>query len=81
MTEKGNMDPSDIEYVVCTHGHSDHVGNLNLFPDATFIVSYDLSKKDRYTVYPFKQGASYKIDEGKIRVSIFFYFCLVPETQ
>ncbi|NWH69088.1 MBLC1 protein, partial [Geococcyx californianus] len=24
--------PSDVTHVVCTHGHSDHIGNVNLFP-------------------------------------------------
>ncbi|NWJ08719.1 MBLC1 protein, partial [Crypturellus undulatus] len=25
--------PGDVTHVLCTHGHSDHVGNLNLFPE------------------------------------------------
>ncbi|NXH30345.1 MBLC1 protein, partial [Myiagra hebetior] len=25
--------PAQVTHVVATHGHSDHVGNLNLFPD------------------------------------------------
>lgn len=65
MDEKGGVLPDDINYVVCTHGHSDHVGNLNLFPDATFIVSYDVSKKDEYTVHRFEDGLPYKIDDGE----------------
>ncbi|NXB16382.1 MBLC1 protein, partial [Rhagologus leucostigma] len=24
--------PADVTHVVVTHGHSDHVGNVNLFP-------------------------------------------------
>jgi len=39
---------SDITHVVCTHGNSDHVGNLNLFPDALLIVGYDISEGDTY---------------------------------
>lgn len=65
LDEKGGVLPDDINYVVCTHGHSDHVGNLNLFPDATFIVSYDVSKKDEYTVHRFEDGLPYKIDDGE----------------
>ncbi|CAH1781991.1 unnamed protein product [Owenia fusiformis] len=52
----------DVHYVVCTHGHSDHVGNLNLFPNATFIVGHDISKGDEYQLHDFKQGIPYEID-------------------
>lgn len=30
--------PSDIGYVVLSHSHGDHVGNLDLFPQATLVV-------------------------------------------
>lgn len=53
----------DIHYVICSHGHSDHTGNNNLFPDAVFIVSFDISRGDLYTFHDFKSGAVYKIDE------------------
>ena len=66
LDEKGHLVPDEIDFVVCTHGHSDHVGNLNLFSDATFIVSYDVSRKDHYFVHPFKHGIPYKIHDGKI---------------
>ena len=36
----------DIKTVVCTHGHSDHVGNMNIFLQAKFIVSFDVCDKD-----------------------------------
>jgi glyoxylase-like metal-dependent hydrolase (beta-lactamase superfamily II) len=36
------LQPFDIDYVVCTHGHSDHVGNLNLFPHSVHIVGHDI---------------------------------------
>ncbi|XP_032680786.1 metallo-beta-lactamase domain-containing protein 1 [Odontomachus brunneus] len=35
-----NISPIDIDYVVCTHGHSDHIGNNNLFTNAEHIVGY-----------------------------------------
>jgi glyoxylase-like metal-dependent hydrolase (beta-lactamase superfamily II) len=38
----------DIEYVVCTHGHLDHVGNLNLFPRATFLSGHERAIGDRF---------------------------------
>ncbi|MBF0336635.1 MAG: MBL fold metallo-hydrolase [Nitrospirae bacterium] len=46
----------DIDYVVCTHGHCDHVGNNNLFREAVFIVCRDISRGDLYTVYDFSGG-------------------------
>lgn len=55
--------PTEIDYVVCTHGHSDHVGNLNLFPDATIIVSYDVCYGDLYDVHDFASGVPYIIDD------------------
>ena len=56
--------PSDIDYVICTHGHIDHVGNLNLFPDAKFIVGHDIMDGDSYAEHDFKDGNIYKIGDG-----------------
>ncbi|NXG18697.1 MBLC1 protein, partial [Grallaria varia] len=36
--------PDDVTHVIVTHGHSDHVGNVNLFPAATLLVGFDLSR-------------------------------------
>ncbi|XP_046547469.1 metallo-beta-lactamase domain-containing protein 1-like isoform X2 [Haliotis rubra] len=55
--------PEHIEYVVCTNGHTDKVGNLNLFPGALHIVSYDVSVKDRFLLHQFGEGIPYEIDE------------------
>ncbi|KAM6156062.1 metallo-beta-lactamase domain-containing protein 1 [Rhynchocyon petersi] len=33
--------PEDVTLVVGTHGHSDHIGNLGLFPGAALLVSHD----------------------------------------
>jgi N-acyl homoserine lactone hydrolase len=32
------LKPSDIRYLALSHSHPDHVGNLNLFPQATLVV-------------------------------------------
>jgi glyoxylase-like metal-dependent hydrolase (beta-lactamase superfamily II) len=48
--------PADIDVVVCTHGHSDHVGNVNLFPQATLVVSHDICNGDLYTVHDFAES-------------------------
>ncbi|XP_076685731.1 metallo-beta-lactamase domain-containing protein 1 [Andrena cerasifolii] len=35
---KYNITPADIDCVVCTHSHADHIGNNNLFTNAIHIV-------------------------------------------
>jgi glyoxylase-like metal-dependent hydrolase (beta-lactamase superfamily II) len=57
------LTPADIKYVVITHGQSDHVGNNNLFPKATFILDTDVSTGDEYSVHNFRQDA-FHIDDG-----------------
>ena len=46
--KRHNLTPSRVEYVVCTHGHSDHISNNSLFPEATICVGNDISKQDHY---------------------------------
>lgn len=58
-----HLEPADIGFVVGTHGHSDHVGNLNLFPSATTIVGYDVNQGDRYLPNKLAEGHAYPIDE------------------
>ncbi|XP_050161802.1 metallo-beta-lactamase domain-containing protein 1, partial [Myiozetetes cayanensis] len=44
LRERG-LSPRDVTHVVVTHGHSDHAGNLNLFPGAAeLLVGFDLSR-------------------------------------
>lgn len=62
------ISPEDIQFVVCTHGHSDHVGNLNLFLNATHIVGFDINHKDRYFEHCFKGGEVYNLYNDKIVV-------------
>lgn len=52
---------ADIKTVVCTHGHSDHIGNLNLFPHAKLIVGHDISKGNIYEDFDFKKMEQYKL--------------------
>lgn len=61
--KKFEVNPKNISFVVCTHGHSDHTGNNNLFPNATLIVSYDVSNGDLYTFHDFAHGQPFKIDD------------------
>ena len=59
LAEEG-LKPENIDFVVCTHGHSDHIGNNNLFPNATFIVSYDICNGDLFTFF----SKHYQIDKN-----------------
>lgn len=52
---KKNLDTTDITHVVCTHGHSDHVGNLNLFTKALHIVGQSISQGDEYIIHSFAE--------------------------
>ncbi|OQR67444.1 metallo-beta-lactamase domain-containing protein 1-like, partial [Tropilaelaps mercedesae] len=52
-----------ITHVVATHGHSDHIGNLNLFLKAKHIVGTSMNFHE--TFYDVLQnGTSFKIAEG-----------------
>ncbi|XP_034020907.1 metallo-beta-lactamase domain-containing protein 1 [Thalassophryne amazonica] len=62
LREKG-LEPEDINVVVGTHGHSDHIGNLNLFSAALTVVGYDVSVKDTYRSNKLAEGQDYCIDE------------------
>jgi glyoxylase-like metal-dependent hydrolase (beta-lactamase superfamily II) len=43
-----SVKPDQVDYVVCSHGHSDHIGNLNLFLNAKHFVGSCLNFKDDY---------------------------------
>lgn len=59
------LEPEEINYVVCTHGHSDHIGGNYLFPNATHIVGYSISKGCKYFLTPdLSAGEEYSIAEG-----------------
>lgn len=52
------MTPEDITWVVSTHGHSDHLGNNNLFLKAKHIVGTNISQRNRYFIHDFNSGKS-----------------------
>ncbi|GFT93734.1 metallo-beta-lactamase domain-containing protein 1 [Nephila pilipes] len=54
---------TEITHVVGTHGHSDHIGNLNLFENAQHIVGQSISHKDEYLLHSFEEKP-YKISEN-----------------
>jgi glyoxylase-like metal-dependent hydrolase (beta-lactamase superfamily II) len=49
------VDPAMIAWVVNTHGHLDHIGNNNLFPNATFVLDSDLARDGEYWIHDFRQ--------------------------
>ena len=57
------LKPENIQYCIGTHGHTDHIGNLNLFPHATHIVGHIISEKNKYWTHPFDIGKDYVIDQ------------------
>lgn len=50
------MKPEEINFVVSTHGHSDHIGNNNLFLNAIHIVGTTVSDKHVYFIHDFSKG-------------------------
>lgn len=63
-----DIKPEGIDYVVSTHGHSDHVGNMNLFLNAKHIVGFDINYEDLYFDHDFKGGEAYNIYKNQIVV-------------
>ena len=39
---------NDIDLVLCSHGHSDHIGCLSLFPNSFISVGHDISVKNKF---------------------------------
>ena len=50
------LSPDDIQFVISTHGHSDHLGNNNLFLKAKHIVGFCVSFRDQYELHSFDRG-------------------------
>ncbi len=51
-----HVDPSAVAFVVNTHGHLDHIGNNNLFPNATFLLDADVAHGGEYRVHDYALG-------------------------
>ncbi|NWX38656.1 MBLC1 protein, partial [Notiomystis cincta] len=61
--------PAEVTHVVVTHGHSDHVGNVNLFPRATLLVGFDLSRGEGlYLPQGLAQGVPLVLHPGHLEV-------------
>lgn len=55
------MEPDDINFVISTHGHSDHCGNNNLFLKAKHVLGQNISFGTEYQLHDFKDGNNNKI--------------------
>ncbi|KAM6949084.1 metallo-beta-lactamase domain-containing protein 1 [Aplochiton taeniatus] len=62
LKERG-LNPGDVDLVVGTHGHSDHIGNLGLFQRARIVVGCDISDGDCYLLNKLAEGQPYIVDE------------------
>ncbi|XP_065072708.1 metallo-beta-lactamase domain-containing protein 1 [Ochlerotatus camptorhynchus] len=60
--QENRMTPDDITWVVSTHGHSDHLGNNNLFLKAKHIVGTNISQRNRYFIHDFN-SAPYRLSD------------------
>lgn len=56
-----DLSPKDVDIVVSTHGHSDHIGNNNLFLNATHIVGQSISRGETYILHNFEED--YIVDD------------------
>lgn len=56
-----NLTPKDIHTVILSHSDVDHIGNMNLFPDAVFVGGNDVYQADMFKEF-FKE--KYVIDEN-----------------
>jgi len=43
--KRHDVHPRNVQYVVCTHGHIDHIGNLNLFTESQILLDTDFGTK------------------------------------
>ena len=51
LLEGEELTASDVDYVILTHFHPDHVGNMCLFSNATFVDGVEYFRGDFFTFY------------------------------
>lgn len=51
--KKHHISANEIDFLVCSHGHADHIGNLNLFQKAHHFVGSCLSFRNIYYPHDF----------------------------
>ncbi|XP_065223207.1 metallo-beta-lactamase domain-containing protein 1 isoform X2 [Planococcus citri] len=60
---KHNVNPDDVKLLVSTHGHSDHIGNNNMFLKAKHIVGFNVSYEHKYFDHSFSYGEELVVDD------------------
>ncbi|TGZ47234.1 hypothetical protein CRM22_011050 [Opisthorchis felineus] len=63
LLKQRNLAFEDINYVICTHEHVDHIGSLHYFRNAVHIVGTTIYK-DTYIDHDFAHHIAYEIDSG-----------------
>jgi glyoxylase-like metal-dependent hydrolase (beta-lactamase superfamily II) len=59
LKDKADIEPADIDYLVSTHRHPDHIGNNDLFKNAKWYAhpaEYSFPSKNRPNPEPAKEG-------------------------
>jgi glyoxylase-like metal-dependent hydrolase (beta-lactamase superfamily II) len=65
--KKFGVKTEDVDHVIGTHGHVDHVGNLNLFSKAVYIVGNDICEsEDIYKENSLKKGDSLTLEADQV---------------
>lgn len=65
--KRHGLNAEDVDHVISTHGHVDHVGNLNLFTEAVQIVGNDICEtEDIYKDNSLKEGNALTLESDQI---------------
>lgn len=67
--EREGLRPDEIDTVVCTHGHADHIGNNNLFPNALIVVSNNVTKGDLFLAHDWQSGPLQLDDDIRVELA------------
>ncbi|CAB3368718.1 Hypothetical predicted protein [Cloeon dipterum] len=54
--------PEDIDFVICTHGHSDHTGCNYLFTNAAHFLGQAVQRAEKFETTPLQNGNDYVIE-------------------
>lgn len=54
----------DIDILIGTHGHPDHIGNLNLFLKSKHYIGFSIYQNDCYEAHPYKDDVPLKLCEN-----------------
>lgn len=61
--EMNNVSVHDIECCITTHGHIDHMGNFNLFPNAYNITAFGMCIGNLHHVHNFQSEGTFAVND------------------